>query len=79
MGRRGAAGSLSRGQPPAPLGCIPKPGETWLPIGRKALVGAAHLGLSLVSTHSTRSSNEIGKPCLRAAASRSSTGTQPPG
>ena len=43
MRRPSAAVDLSRGQPSAPLGCVPKPGESWLPIGRKALVGAAYL------------------------------------
>src|SRR5262249_16452093 len=41
--RTRAAGGLARRQAAAPLGCIPKPGESWLPIGRKALVGAAYL------------------------------------
>jgi hypothetical protein len=43
MRRPSAAVDLSRGQPSAPLGCVPKSGESWLPIGRKALVGAAYL------------------------------------
>ena len=43
MGRRDATGSLARVQPAAPLGLIPKLGETWMPVGRKALVGAAYL------------------------------------
>jgi hypothetical protein len=43
MRRPSAAVDLSRGQPAAPLGCVPKRGESWLPIGRKALVGAAYL------------------------------------
>src|SRR6516165_6405221 len=43
MGRRGNQIDLSRGQPPAPIGTVPKPGETWLPVGRKSLVGAAYL------------------------------------
>jgi hypothetical protein len=43
MSRTSGARDLSRGQPLAPLGCIPKLGETWQPVGRKALVGAAYL------------------------------------
>jgi hypothetical protein len=43
MNRTSGARDLSRGQPPAPLGCIPKLGETWQPVRRKALVGAAYL------------------------------------
>jgi Acetoacetate decarboxylase (ADC) len=43
MGRRGANEELSRSQPAAPIGSIPKLGETWHPVGRKALVGAAYL------------------------------------
>jgi hypothetical protein len=35
--------SLTRVQPPAPQGLIPKLGETWHPVGRKALVVAAYL------------------------------------
>src|SRR5262249_38679408 len=43
MSRTSPAADLARRQPAAPPGCIPKPGESWLPIGRKALVGAAYL------------------------------------
>ena len=44
MGRRGTNGTLAREQPAAPLGSVPnKLGESWLPIGRKARVGAADL------------------------------------
>ena len=43
MGRRDTTGSLSRGQPAAPQGQIPKLGETWHPVGRKSLVVAAYL------------------------------------
>src|SRR5215211_1227786 len=43
MGRRDANEELSRRQPSAPFGSIPVPGETWQPVGRKALVGAAFL------------------------------------
>src|SRR4051794_11744372 len=43
MRRPGNTADVSRGQPPAPRGSIPKPGETWQPVGRKALVGAAYL------------------------------------
>lgn len=43
MGRRDATGSLARVQPAAPPGLIPKLGETWMPVGRKALLGAAYL------------------------------------
>jgi hypothetical protein len=34
---------MARRQPAAPPGYIPKPGGSWLPIGRKALIGAAYL------------------------------------
>jgi hypothetical protein len=43
MNRTSEAQGLSRGQPAAPIGSIPRPGETWQPVGRKALVGAAYL------------------------------------
>jgi Acetoacetate decarboxylase (ADC) len=43
MGRRDANEELSTRQPSAPIGSIPVPGETWQPVGRKALVGAAFL------------------------------------
>ena len=43
MGHRGSTDDLARRQPPAPIGSIPRPGETWMPVGRKALVGAAYL------------------------------------
>lgn len=43
MGKRGGSGKLSGQQPAAPNGSIPVPGETWHPVGRKALVGAAYL------------------------------------
>jgi hypothetical protein len=43
MGHRGSMEDLARRQPPAPIGSIPRPGETWMPVGRKALVGAAYL------------------------------------
>ncbi len=41
--RRPGSTDLSRGQPPAPTGSVPVPGETWMPGGCKALVGAAYL------------------------------------
>jgi acetoacetate decarboxylase len=41
--RRENTVSIARRQPAAPLGKIPRPGETWMPVGRKALVGAAYL------------------------------------
>lgn len=43
MSRTSGARDLSRGQPAAPIGSIPVPGETWHPVGRKALVGVAYL------------------------------------
>jgi hypothetical protein len=43
MGRRDLTGSLARVQPAAPRSLIPKLGETWHPVGRKALVGTAYL------------------------------------
>src|SRR4051794_20337642 len=43
MSRTSGTRDLSRGQPAAPIGSIPEPGETWMPVGRKALVGAAYL------------------------------------
>ena len=43
MGRRDLTGRLARVQPAAPRGLIPKRGETWHPVGRKALVGTAYL------------------------------------
>src|SRR3954470_16800023 len=43
MRRPGTSTDVSRGQPLAPIGSIPQPGETWMPVGRKALVGAAYL------------------------------------
>src|SRR5436305_2185679 len=43
MKQTGKAADVSRGQPPAPIGLVPVPGETWHPVGRKALVGAAYL------------------------------------
>ena len=43
MGRRDCTESLSRQQPAALIGSIPRLGETWRPVGRKALVGAAYL------------------------------------
>ena len=43
MGRRGSKEDLARRQPAALIGSIPVPGETWMPVGRKALVGAAYL------------------------------------
>jgi Acetoacetate decarboxylase (ADC) len=43
MGQRDLTGSLARVQPAAPRSLIPKLGETWHPMGRKALVGTAYL------------------------------------
>jgi hypothetical protein len=43
MSRTSNIRDLSRSQPAAPIGSIPEPGETWQPVGRKALVGAAYL------------------------------------
>ncbi|QDV35654.1 acetoacetate decarboxylase family protein [Tautonia plasticadhaerens] len=43
MGWRSGTGRLARQQPAALIGSIPRLGETWLPVGRKALVGAAYL------------------------------------
>lgn len=43
MGDRGTFGDIAKAQPAAPIGSIPAPGETWMPVGRKALVGAAYL------------------------------------
>jgi Acetoacetate decarboxylase (ADC) len=43
MRRPGITADVSRRQPPAPIGSVPVPGETWMPVGRKALVGAAYL------------------------------------
>ena len=43
MRRWGTTENLARRQPAAPIGSIPRPGETWMPVGRKALVGAAYL------------------------------------
>src|SRR5947209_10623209 len=43
MRQTGKATDVSRGQPAAPIGSVPVPGETWHPVGRKALVGAAYL------------------------------------
>src|SRR4051794_3063779 len=43
MSRTSGTRDLSRGQPAAPIGSIPRPGETWMPVGRKAPVGAAYL------------------------------------
>ena len=43
MGRHGRIRHLARQQPAAPIGSIPRLGETWRPVGRKALVGAAYL------------------------------------
>lgn len=42
MGRK-QSGSIARRQPTAQVGSIPRPGETWHPVGRKALVVAAYL------------------------------------
>src|SRR3954452_8411643 len=43
MERLGTFTDVSRRQPPAPIGSVPLPGETWMPVGRKALIGAAYL------------------------------------
>ena len=47
MGQSGKAADASGGQSPAPIGSVPVPGETWHPVGRKALVGAAFLKMAL--------------------------------
>ena len=39
----GASPDVAGRQPAAPVGSVPFPGETWMPVGRKALVGAAYL------------------------------------